>query len=75
MSPSSENEPDFSGFIAECLGDESMTDKFGRGHFTVHETSSPSNGDARVFELLVTPEYGESAQAQRYRVTVELIKE
>ena len=63
---------DLSGDLAFRLGNEAMQDKFGRGTLTVHEaTDGPTDTS---FELLVTPEYGESAQAQRYRVTVELVK-
>jgi len=68
---SQEDESDFSVAIAETLADEAMRDKYGRGCFTVHDCKV----QYAAFELVVTPEYGESAQAQRYRVTVELIKE
>jgi len=61
---------DFTVELAECLVAEAMRDKFGRGVFTVHKTDGD---DPHGFELLVTPEYGEAAQAQRYRVTVEKI--
>ena len=72
-STSGEDESDLSATIAACLSVEAEQDKFGRGEFTVYEACSAYGENE--FELVVGPEYGESAQAQRYRVTVELIKE
>ena len=62
---------DFSTDLIHCFADEAGRDKFGRGVFTVWEVLDARDGTP--VELLVTPEYGEAAQAQRYRITVEKI--